>query len=131
MRLHSRLEQYLADIETALAALQGADVETYIEEVLGANRANLRIRVRFAEGQMLAISEAVVVDNDKLVHLDYRYHCQGPDHALLFRYDSAPHFPELPGFPEHQHLPGSVISAVRPEIAQVLAEALNSTYSTP
>ena len=126
MKLHSRLERYLAGIGTALADLPGADVESYVEEVLTPTRANLRIRVRFADGQMLAIDEAVVVIADALAHLDYPYHCQGPGDALLFRYDSTPHFPDLPGFPEHKHLPSAVVAAARPEVPQVLAEAARS-----
>jgi len=54
MKLHSRLERYLGEIETALTP----------------TRANLRIRVRFVGGQLLAISEAVVVTADALVHMD-------------------------------------------------------------
>jgi hypothetical protein len=126
MKLHSRLERYLGEIETALGNLHGAYVESYVEEPLTPTRANLRMRVRFAGGQMLAISEAVVVTADALVHMDYRYHCQGPDNALLFRYDSTPHFPELPGFPEHKHVPGDVIAAARPGIPQVFSEAARS-----
>lgn len=126
MKLHSRLKQYLADIETMLGGLQAAEVESYVEEVLAPTRANLRVRIRFAAGQMLAISEAVVIDDHRLVHLDYRYHCQGADNALLFRYDSTPHFPDLAGFPEHKHIPGSVIAAARPEIPQVFAEVAPS-----
>jgi len=123
MKLHSRLAHYLAGIETALGALRGAYVESYVEEVLTPIRANLRIRIRFADGGILAINEAVAVNDDGLVHLDYRYHCQGPDNAMFFRYDSTPHFPELPGFPEHEHLPDDVVPAARPAIQQVLVEA--------
>jgi hypothetical protein len=123
MRLHSELQHYLAGVQAALESLQAADVELFIEEVLASNRANLRIRVRLAGGLMVAISEAIVVENDKITHLDYRYHCQGPDNALMFRYDSTPHFPGLPGFPEHKHLPGDTVPAARPDIASVLSEA--------
>jgi hypothetical protein len=126
MKLHSRLARYLADIEAALGNLPGADVESYVEEVLTPTRANLRLRVRFAGGQMLAINEAVVVTADALVHMDYRYHCQGPDNALLFRYDSTPHFPNLPGFPEHKHHPGGVDAAARPGLPELLHEAARS-----
>jgi len=42
---------------------------------------------------------------------------------LIFRYDSTPHFPELPGFPYHKHLPDDTTPAQRPHIDQVLAEA--------
>jgi hypothetical protein len=130
MKPHRELAHYLAEIETALRALPAAYVESYVEEVLTPTRANLRVRVRFSGGQILAMSEAVVIADETLVHLDYRYHCQGPDNELLFRYDSAPHFPELFGFPQHKHLANGVVSAARPEIRQLLAEASVSDDET-
>jgi|GEM_PF-290191 len=130
MKLHSQLAGYLTDIETALGALRNAYIESYVEEALTPNRANLRIRIRFADGHILAINEAVVVNDDTLVHLDYRYHCQRPDNTLLFRYDSTPHFPGLPRFPEHKHLPDEVLPAPRPSIQQVLVESSDCTVET-
>lgn len=46
---------------------------------------------------------------------------------VIFRYDSTPHFPDLATFPHHKHLPDTVISAERPEIVDVLAEAATGT----
>jgi hypothetical protein len=118
MRPHSRLADYLQGVEAALGVLRGVYVESYQEELLTPRRANLRIRVRFAGGRLLEINEAVVVEGDTLCHLDYRYHCQDIDTALIFRYDSTPHFPELPGFPYHKHLPDDTTPAQRPHIDQ-------------
>ena len=50
-------------------------------------------------------------------------HFQDEKNRLIFRYDSTPHFPNLPNFPHHKHLPDEVISSQKPEIAQVLKEA--------
>jgi len=123
MRPHRRLADYLQGVEGALAALRGAYVESYLEELLTPARANLRIRIRFAHGRLLEINEALAMQSEVLCHLDYRYHCQGPDQRLIFRYDSTPHFPDLPGFPEHKHLPEATIPAPRPGIVEVLVEA--------
>jgi len=123
MRPHSALARYLAGVETALAGLRGAYVESYLEELLTPRRANLRIRVRFPSGRLLEINEALALEGERLCHFDYRYHCQDADHRLIFRYDSAPHFPKLAGFPEHKHLPDDTVPAVRPPIADVLVEA--------
>jgi hypothetical protein len=59
MRPHSRLADYLQSVEAALGALRGIYVESYQEELLTPRRANLRIRVRFANGRLLEINEAV------------------------------------------------------------------------
>jgi hypothetical protein len=43
--------------------------------------------------------------------------------VLVVRYDSALRFPNLTGFPEHKHQPDATIPALRPRIADVLAQA--------
>jgi hypothetical protein len=92
--------------------------------LLRPTRANLRLRVRFENGRLLEINEAVAIDGGALCHLDYRYHCQDENNRLVFRYDSAPHFSDSPTFPHHKHLPDSVVSCRRPQISSVLTEAM-------
>lgn len=123
MRPHRQLACYLQGVEAALAVMRGGYVESYVEELLTPDRANVRIRVRFPNGRLLEVNEAVAMAGGVLTHLDYRYHCQAQDNALVFRYDSTPHFPGLPGFPRHKHLPGETIPAGRPLIEEILAEA--------
>jgi hypothetical protein len=61
-------------------------------------RVNLRLRLRFDKGYLLEIHEAVIIDNQNLMHLDYCYRCQDEQNCLVFRYDCTPHFPELASF---------------------------------
>jgi Family of unknown function (DUF6516) len=122
--LHEALAQYLARVEEAILRCSTAYVERYTEEILTPQRVNLRIRLRFAQGHMLEMNEAVIVVEDKLVPLDYRYHCQDTHNQVIFRYDSTPHFPGLPHFPHHKHLPDDVIGCEKPDIAQVVQEAM-------
>ena len=111
-------------MENAVTECSDAYVERYVEEILTPQRVNLRIRLRTAKRHLLEIHEAVAVVNDQLVHLDYRDHCQDELNRLRFRYDSTPHFPDLPTCPHHKHLPdGHVIPSDRPDIARVLQEA--------
>lgn len=126
MKPHSLLANYLQGVESAFAALRGVYVENYLEELLSPTRATLRIRIRFPSGGLLEINEAVVVECGRLQHLDYRYHCQGPEAQLVFCYDSTPHFPDLPGFPHHKHLPFTTLPARRPPLEELIAEAASS-----
>lgn len=105
--------------------MTGAYTERYEEEILNPLRANLRIRIRFNSGRLLEVNEAVVIENKRLLHLDYRYHCQDSEAQLVFRYDSTPHFPELPNFPRHKHIPSGVAGVEKPDIAATLEEAEN------
>jgi hypothetical protein len=122
--LHDALKAYLDAVEQAILHCDSVYVERYTEEILTPERVNLRIRLRFASGCLLEIHEAIIVDNQNLVHLDYRYHCQDEQNRLLFRYDSTPHFPDLSSFPHHKHLPDTVIVSERPEIESVLHEVM-------
>jgi len=125
--LHDKLKAYLNVVEQAILQTSHVYVERYVEEILTSERINLRIRLRAENGHLLEIHEAVVIADGELVHLDYRYHCQDEQARLRFRYDSTPHFPNLPSFPHHKHLPdGQVIATDKPNIVQVIHEAIDS-----
>ena len=117
---HEAISVYLARIETAVASLRDAYAERYEEELVTHSRANLRIRLRFPQGHLLELNEAIVAEGHQLSHLDYRYHFQDPSSTLVFRYDSTPHFPELPNFPHHRHAPSEGEGVERPDIQLVL-----------
>ncbi|TRU71777.1 MAG: hypothetical protein EWV55_01295 [Microcystis viridis Mv_BB_P_19951000_S69] len=117
------LSDYLNQVEQAIVQCQNAYVERYQEEILTSQRANLRIRLRFNQTHLLEINEAIVITDNHLEFLDYRYHFQDEKNNLVFRYDSTPHFPNLSTFPHHKHLLNDVISCQKPEITQVLKEA--------
>ncbi len=121
--LHDILSQYLADIEDSIRKLESANVERYEEEVLTSSRANLRIRVRFLNGHLLEVNEAIVIEADQLKHFGYRYHFQDQQNNLIFRYDNTPHFPDLKSFPHHKHLKNKVEDSDEPFILNVIKEA--------
>ncbi len=121
--LHERLADYLAEVEAAVRSLADGYVERYEEEILTPERVNLRLRIRFASGYLLEVSEAVVVVGSALQTLGYRYHCQDGNQSLVFRYDDTPHFPNLTSFPHHKHVPDHVIAAAQPALGRVIEEA--------
>jgi hypothetical protein len=122
---HKLLADYLDAIEHAVISLENVSVDNYLEEILTSERANLRIRIRFLNGQLLELNEAVVIENNKFTTLDYRYHFQNESNQLLFRYDNAPHFPNLATFPHHKHLHNETIASEKPTILEVLIECQN------
>jgi len=117
------LSKYLDNVEGAVKKLEGAYVERYEEEILTANRINLRIRIRFQTGHMLEINESITGEKDQIIHLGYRYHFQDRRNSLVFRYDNTPHFPELETYPHHKHLSGGIIPIYQPSIIEVIEEA--------
>ena len=117
------LSQYLGDAATGVRKLEDAKVECYEEEILAANRVNLRIRIRFLSGYLLELNESVIVEAEDIVHLGYRYHFQNSQNNLVFRYDNTPHFPKIKSFPHHKHLKDNVIAVDKPSILKVIEEA--------
>jgi len=117
------LSKYLNEVEGAVRNLQGAYVERYEEEILTADRINLRIRIRFQTGHMLEINESIIGEKSQIIHLGYRYHFQDAKNNMVFRYDNTPHFPELDSFPHHKHLYDGVIPFDQPSIVEVIDEA--------
>ena len=123
--LHEALKNYLSEIEQAILSYPEIYVERYLEEILTLERVNLRIRLRFQQRYLLEINEAVIVAGNELSFLDYRYHCQDERNNLVFRYDSTPHFPNLPSFPHYKHLSNEVVACEKPEIKAVLQEVID------
>lgn len=114
---------YFDDIDQQLLTLPNLYVEQFNFTILTAERANLKLRIRFKGKYLLAISEAIFVVDGQITQIDYRYHFQNENREVIFRYDSTPHFPNLVTFPHHKHLPDTVIAAEKPNIKQVFQEA--------
>ena len=72
--LHSALSEYLERVEMAVLRCVEARSERYVEEVITSEQANLRIRLRFDTGHLLEIGEALTVEDDSLIFIDYHYH---------------------------------------------------------
>ena len=117
------LSQYLGDVAADLRDLEDAKVERYEEEILAANRVNLKIRVRFSSGYLLELNEAAIVEAGHIMHLGYRYHFQDNQNNLVFRYDNTPHFPKINSFPHHKHLKDTIVASEKPSILEVIEEA--------
>jgi hypothetical protein len=117
------LSQYLGDVAAEVRELEDAKVERYEEEILAANRVNLRIRIRFLSGYLLELNEAAIVEAEHIRHLGYRYHFQNSQNNLVFRYDNTPHFSEINSFPHHKHLKDNVVAVDKPSILKVIEEA--------
>jgi uncharacterized protein DUF6516 len=64
----------------------------------------LRARLALADGSQLEFSEYMQRSSDgEIVVITYSYHWTNADNQLIARWDNTPHFPELPGFPDHMH----------------------------
>ena len=84
-------------------------------------------RLIFVNSYLLEFLELVKTDDhDNKVWLKYRFHFMRDDTAGLFRYDNAPHHPEISSHPHHKHLfssgKESVIASQPTQLVSVLQE---------
>lgn len=77
--------------------------------------------IHFSDHSVLHFREFLDVSEEKVDKVMYVYHYQNAENQLIFRYDNARHKPNLP-FIEHKHLPGEIIQASSPVLADVLME---------
>ncbi len=52
----------------------------------------------------------------------YRFHYMDKHGQMFFRYDNAPHHPELPTYPHHKHIPDKTIQTTLPSITDIFNE---------
>jgi len=75
----------------------------------------------FQNGSRLEFTEQVSLQAGRPVKQIYRYQYIHKKRSV-FRYDNAPHYPQIPTFPHHKHERGKVIAAEEPILKQVLDE---------
>jgi hypothetical protein len=86
---------------------------------------HIRARIELADGSQLEFSEYMQRSPaGEIAVITYSYHWAEADEQLITRWDNAPHFPHLPGFPDHIHdgATGEVTSGQPMSIFAVLDE---------
>ncbi|HRJ43663.1 MAG TPA: DUF6516 family protein, partial [Caldilineaceae bacterium] len=76
----------------------------------------------YNESELIIREEIEESYHQEIERIKYVFQYQGEDGTLIFRYDNAPHFPDLPTFPSHKHTPDGVIAADTPDLTDVLQE---------
>jgi len=101
--MHSQIRARLSELK-ALVLAHPTVVRVQVRgEEISATRGYLRMRL------ILQVQDVVEVfvylsDQDGIIRLrDYSLHWQRQDGTLVQRWDTAPHHPELTGFPHHTH----------------------------
>ena len=123
------LHQYL----TRLYATVHSRGEITVEQLDATQRTSLRGRIaghlRFYDGSLLAFEEVLEVrGGHQIARTYYKYHYQRADGTQVFRYDNAPHHPEVSTFPDHIHIEGRVEAAEPPDLSDVLRKVDELLY---
>ena len=95
------LQEYFDLIARAVEYSEAESVEVDIEEDPTASK--VKGVLYFRDGSRLEFAETVTIERYRLVKLFYVYQYIAAGEAV-FRYDNAPHHPDLPTFPHHKNL---------------------------
>ncbi|MCL4833418.1 MAG: hypothetical protein KJZ86_13325 [Caldilineaceae bacterium] len=118
----TRLTAYLDRLEDTLRSRHELTILSLRYRQMS-GKGNFRAHVRFYNESELIIREEIEESyHQEIERIKYVFQYQGEDGTLIFRYDNAPHFPDLPTFPSHKHTPDGVIAADTPDLTDVLQE---------
>ena len=116
-----KINRYLSRLYDTILSRSEIQIEAIHWERLPEDQGLIAADLRFFDGSLLSFDERVHVERGRVVKIKYRYHYQRADGKLVFRYDNAPHHPEVLTFPDHIHIEGRVEAAEPPDLSGVLS----------
>jgi hypothetical protein len=124
------MHQYLTRIYATLYSRGDVEIRSLYSEQPTRLDGRVRGRLRFYDGSTLTFEEKVIKRGRSIEKISYRYHYQRADGTLVFRYDNAPHHPEVSTFPDHIHIEERVGATEPPDLSQVLRRIDELLYPT-
>jgi len=82
----------------------------------------VRGTVLFTDASSLELSLFIQKKGRALSVDKYRFQYMDRQGHMIFRYDNAPHHPDLTSFPHHKHISNRAISATFKELSDILEE---------
>ncbi len=122
------IHQYLARLQATVDSRQEVQVERFDVRQLSVLDGRIAGLLRFYDGSILEFREVFRIHDQEIKKIVYVYHYQRADDRQVFRYDNAPHYPDLPGFPEHKHEGDHVFPAPAPDLSEVPGEIDSYLY---
>lgn len=125
------LHQYLSRLYATIYSRGEIEVERFCVKQPSMLRGRIAGRLRFYDGSTLEFEEILELQKTRrITKVYYKYHYQHADGTLVFRYDNAPHHPEVPTFPDHLHIEDRVEAAEPPDLSDVLRKIDGLLYPT-
>lgn len=117
------IEDYFHQIDILITASRIVHSSSITHDKRSTHIGFIRGDIYFLDSSHLHFREFVNVEHGVDRYM-YVYHYQRPDDTFIFRYDNAPHFPDLSNFPHHKHESdeSNVVPATPPDLQTVLAE---------
>ena len=112
---------YFASLKQTLILKQTIDSFRIVRELFGNKDGLIRVKCHLAGGDIFEFAEYVqIAQSGRIVRITYSYHWQNKTGVLIKRWDNAPHYQELAGFPDHLHDGDTVKSSKPITLAKVL-----------
>jgi len=114
------IEGYFAQLEQILQEFPNICSLTVRKKIYNVKQGYISGSIIFENGYRLDFVE--VKDIDIKSKIKYRYHYMDNHHAMIFRYDNAPHHQDIPNFPYHKHEHNQIKASSEPILFDVLLE---------
>ncbi len=127
----TQLHRYLSRLHDTILSRQEIKIEAleiFDRSDIVNQSSEFYARLRFPDDSTLEIVEKLLVEQLVIRKTRYVYHYQTSDNRLVFRYDNAPHHPEIATYPHHKHIENQILPASPPDLSDVLREIDNHIY---
>lgn len=114
------IDTYFAELEKTLQTFPNILGSTLTKKRYNAKQGYVSGSIQFEDGRRLEFME--LKNTDRAAKVKYRYQCMNERNVCLFRYDNAPHHPELATFPHHKHNGEEIAPSLEPTLFDVLLE---------
>ena len=99
------VSEYFKAIKTHLLSEPLVENFQIVKERKTDSDGHIRVRMTLSGNYLTEFSEYVRISPESdITVITYSYHCADAEGNLIVRWDNAPHFPDLPGFPHHRHI---------------------------
>ena len=117
------IEKLIADIEKTIDA-SSIVLSSNIQKYFGPAEETvyLKSHLIIIDSSILEIAIFTTASSDRLLIDKYRLHYMDSSGKMIFRYDNAPHHPELAIYPHHKHTPDETIPSTMPSMKDILNE---------
>lgn len=116
------LTQYLHRLFDTITSRGYVEIERLDFDELPGRQGIIEGRLKFHDKSLLDFDEVVLLRSEQIIKLRYAYHYQNESGEVIFRYDNAPHYPNIITYPHHKHSGTAVEPAQAPDLSEVLLE---------
>jgi len=116
------LQSYLQRLYDTIISRGYVEVNVLVVDDLAGRQGSIEGQLKFFDGSLLDFDEALLLRSNQIVKLRYAYHYQDESGRLIFRYDNAPHYPNIHTYPHHKHVGSAVEPSQIPDISDVFRE---------